>query len=191
MLGREPNDQIAMDHRRWERQHDQTAIRLARECDNAALDFFRVPDANGTYVDTERWRRALDGAKLTDCGGIRRISQYCRSRHLRRDIFEQLQPFDGHAKFGRGEPGGVAARARQAIDNTCADASGTNTNTIGTVRVACCIALMLGGADVRMTSGVSATISIAYLRKRSASPAAHRTSMSTLRPTVQPASCRP
>ena len=43
-------------------------------------------------------------------------------------------------------------------------ASGTNTNTIGTVRVACCIALMLGVADVRMTSGVSATISAAYLR---------------------------
>jgi len=43
-------------------------------------------------------------------------------------------------------------------------ASGTNMNTIGTVRVACCIALMLGVADVRMTSGVSATISIAYLR---------------------------
>ena len=30
-------------------------------------------------------------------------------------------------------------------------ASGTNTNTIGTVRVACCIALMLGVADVRMS----------------------------------------
>ena len=43
-------------------------------------------------------------------------------------------------------------------------ASGTNTNTICTLRVACCIALMLGVADVMMTSGVSATISIAYLR---------------------------
>jgi len=70
-------------------------------------------------------------------------------------------------------------------------ASGTNTNTIGTVRVACCIALMLCGADVRMTSGASATSSVAYLRKRSASPAAHRTSMLTLRPTAQPTSCRP
>src|SRR5262249_8455770 len=70
-------------------------------------------------------------------------------------------------------------------------ASGTNTNTIGTVRVACCIALMLGGADVRMTSGVSATMSIAYRPKRAASPAAHRTSMLTLRPTAQPASCKP
>ena len=38
---------------------------------------------------------------------------------------------------------------------------------------------------------VSAINSTAYLRKRSASPAAHRTSMSTLRPTTQPASCRP
>src|SRR5262245_22298964 len=121
MLGREPDDQIAMDHRRWDRQYDQTAIRLARECDNAALDFFRVPDTNGTYVDTERWRRTLDGAKLTYCGGIRHISQHCRSRDLGRDLFEQLQPFDGHAKFGRGEAGGVAARVRQAIDNTCAN----------------------------------------------------------------------
>src|SRR5262249_57566672 len=88
---------------------------------DAALDLWGVSDSNGSYLDPERWRGALDGAKLTDGGGIRHISQHCRSRHLWRDIFEQLQPFDGHAQFGRGEPGGVAARARQAIDNTCPD----------------------------------------------------------------------
>src|SRR5262245_48459802 len=190
MLGREPNDQIAMDHRRWERQHDQTAIRLARECDNAALDFFRVPDANGTYVDTERWRRALDGAKLTDCGGIRRISQHCRSRHLRRDIFEQLQPFDGHAKFGRGEPGGVAARARQAIDNTCPDR--IRDQYEHNRHCACCLLHRSDAPWGRCQDDIRCErYAIAYVRKRSASPAAHRTSMLTLRPTVQPASCRP
>src|SRR6516225_1668543 len=189
MLARELDNQIAMDHRRWDRQHDEAAIRLARECGDAALDFCRVPDTNGTYLDPERWRCALDGAKLTDCGCIRHISQHCRSRHLGRDLFEQLQPFDGHAKFGRGEPGGVAARARQAIDNTCPDR--IRDQYEHDRHGACCLALMLGGADVRMTSGASATSSIAYLRKRSASPAAHRTSMLTLRPTAQPASCRP
>ena len=121
MLGRELDDQIAMHHRRRDRQHDEAAIRLARECGDTALDFFRVPDTNGAYLDSERWRRALDGAKLTDCSGIRRISQHCRSRHLGRDLFEKLQPFDGHPQFGRGETGGVAAWARQAIDDTCAD----------------------------------------------------------------------
>ena len=52
MLGREPNDQIAMDHRRWDRQHDEAAIRLARECGDTTLDFFRVPDTNGAYLDS-------------------------------------------------------------------------------------------------------------------------------------------
>src|SRR6516225_12478655 len=81
MLGRELDDQLAMDHRRWDRQHNEAAIRLASECGDAALDFFRVPHTNGTYLDPKRWRRALDGAKLTDCGGIRHISQHCRRPH--------------------------------------------------------------------------------------------------------------
>ena len=53
MVGRELDNQIAMDHRRWDRQHDEAAIRLARECGDAALDFFRVSDTNGTYLDPE------------------------------------------------------------------------------------------------------------------------------------------
>ena len=43
----------------------------------------------------------------------------------------------------------------------------------------------------RMTSGASATNSAAYLRMRSASPAAQRVSIRTLRPSVQPNSCSP
>src|SRR6516225_3123205 len=70
MLGRELDNQIAMNHRHWDRQHDEAAIRLVRECGDASLDFCRVPDTNGTYLDPERWRCALDGAKLTDCGCI-------------------------------------------------------------------------------------------------------------------------
>src|SRR5260370_29347064 len=103
MLGRELDDQVAMNHRHWQWQHDQAAIRLARECSDAALDFFRATHTDRTYLDPERWRRTLDGSKLTNCGGIRRISKHCSSRHCGRDLFEQLQPFDAHAKFGRGE----------------------------------------------------------------------------------------
>jgi hypothetical protein len=66
----------------------------------------------------------VDGAKLTHGGGIGRISEYCCSRYLRRDLFEQLQPFDAHAKFGSGKAGGVAARARQASDDARADCIG-------------------------------------------------------------------
>src|SRR5262249_36350761 len=68
--------------------------------------------------------------------------------------------------------------------------SGTCTNTIGTSRVTCCNAYMLAPL-ARMTSGASATNSAAYLRKSSASPAPQRYSIRTLRPTVQPNSCRP
>ena len=65
------------------------------------------------------------------------------------------------------------------------------TNTIGTVRVSCCNDIIAGLPLARITSGASATNSAAYLRKRSASAAAQRVSICTLRPIVQPDSCSP
>ena len=44
-----------------------------------------------------------------------------RSRHTRRDLLEQLQPFPAQAVFERHETGGVAAGPRQAIDQAGAD----------------------------------------------------------------------
>ena len=64
--------------------------------------------------------------------------------------------------------------------------SGTTTNTIGTVRVVLIICSVAGAPDVRITFGVSATNSAAYLRTRSASPWPKRASICTLRPSVQP-----
>ena len=46
--------------------------------------------------------------------------------------------FRAHAVFELHETGGVAARPRQALDEAGADRVGDITNTIGTVRVACC-----------------------------------------------------
>ena len=43
-----------------------------------------------------------------------RIPKHRRPRHAGRDLLEQFQPFPAHAVFETGEPGGVAARPRQA-----------------------------------------------------------------------------
>ena len=65
------------------------------------------------------------------------IAKHRRSRHARRDLFEQLQPFPAHAVFELHETGDVAARPRQAVDEASADRIAHDGNTIGTVRVAC------------------------------------------------------
>ena len=44
-----------------------------------------------------------------------------RSRHVGRDLREQFQPFPARAVFGTHEAGGVAARPRQAVDESGAD----------------------------------------------------------------------
>ena len=64
-------------------------------------------------------------------------------------------------------------------------------NTIGTVRVACSSAGKVGPLPARMTSGLSATRSAAFLRRRAASPPLQRVSIRTFRPTSQPVLCSP
>jgi hypothetical protein len=39
------------------------------------------------------------------------------SRHARRDLFEQLQPFRAEGKFERGKTGDMAAGPHQALDS--------------------------------------------------------------------------
>src|SRR5262245_46170695 len=69
--------------------------------------------------------------------------------------------------------------------------SGTCTNTIGTVRVACNNGPVIAPPAARMTSGASAANSAACLRILSASPPPQRYSIRTLRPSVQPNCCNP
>jgi hypothetical protein len=47
-----------------------------------------------------------------------------RSRHGRRDFFEEFQPFRCEAVFERDKPGRVAAWAREATDEAGADRIG-------------------------------------------------------------------
>src|SRR5581483_7685135 len=81
-------------------------------------------------------------------------------------------------------------RGRLAI-NAVPTGSATNTNTTGMVLVACSIAAAAGVELVKRRSGWSATSSLAARFINSTSAAAHRTSIVRLRPTAQPASCKP
>jgi hypothetical protein len=49
-----------------------------------------------------------------------------RPRHAGRNLFEQLQPFPGNGIFEVGKARGVAAWARQALDEAGADRVGDN-----------------------------------------------------------------
>src|SRR5262249_44107842 len=73
---------------------------------------------------SERWRHGLDSAQLTKPYG--KIPKHRYSRHSRRDLFEQFKPLPAYAVFKRSKAGGVAARARQAVDDTSTDWVGDN-----------------------------------------------------------------
>jgi len=53
MLGRKLDDQITMNQYCWLRQHNQAAIRRARECGDAKLNLFCVIHTDRTYLYAE------------------------------------------------------------------------------------------------------------------------------------------
>jgi hypothetical protein len=88
-----------MKHRRGARRHNQPAIRRTREGRDSALDFVGVAQADRGYLHPKRRRHGLDGGKLIGSGALAGISKDRCSHHAWRDLFEQLQPFPGHAVF--------------------------------------------------------------------------------------------
>ena len=67
-----------------------------------------------------RWEVTVDGKPRTyDCS--RELAN--GSRHAACDLLEQFQPFPTQTVFERHEPGSVAARPRQAVDEAGADRS--------------------------------------------------------------------
>ena len=125
MPGRQRDDQIAMNvAARPPRHHNQTAIRArakaatARSISPASrmlIGFTSTLSDGATAWMTANWPVPED---------IAWVPKDRRSRHARRDLLEQLQPFPADAVFERHETGGVAARPRQAVDEAGADRIG-------------------------------------------------------------------
>jgi hypothetical protein len=94
MATRRPRpDQIAMNERQCARRHDQTAIRRACEGFDGASDLAWVAHVDRVYLYPEQRRHSLNDGKLGGAGSYVGIAKDCRSRHVRRDLLEQLQPF--------------------------------------------------------------------------------------------------
>src|SRR5664280_699343 len=110
--GRQRDDQFAMNNRKSAPRYDQAAIRPAREGRDVALDLTGIAHVKRAYLQPERRRYRLNGGELADPLGCYGIAQDRYSRHARRDLLEQLQPFRAHAVFVIGKTGGVAARPR-------------------------------------------------------------------------------
>jgi hypothetical protein len=70
-------------------------------------------------------RHGLDGAELTGPGRIAGIPQDCHPGDVRCDLLEQLQPFRAEAVFEEREASDVAARPRQARNETGTDRIGS------------------------------------------------------------------
>ena len=92
---------------------------------DSALDLAGVANADWAHLDPERLRRSLDGAELSDPGGIVGIAEHGRARHARRDLLEQFEPFRRSNSYSKmHEAGDVAARPGQALDEAGADRIG-------------------------------------------------------------------
>ena len=142
-----------MNERQRARRHDQAAIRSAREGRDGALDLAGVAHVDRAHLHPERRRHGLDRAELPDPGGYGGIPKDRRSRHARRDLLEQFQPFPAHAVFEQRKPVALPPGRARLSTKPAPTGSVTCTNTIGTVRVACSngptVAAASGQDDVR------------------------------------------
>src|SRR5262249_59361675 len=162
------------------------------EIGDGVLDFAGLAQLDRAYLHAQQRGDGLDRAQLCDPGSKGAIEQDRRSRHLRRNLFEQLKPFCALTKLvERGKTVTVPPRRDRLATKPWPTGSAAFANTMGTVRVVCRNALTSGLPLATKTSGVSASSSAAYLRMRSASPAPQRASIRRFVPTVHPNCCRP
>jgi len=100
---------------------DETAIRLTCERIDRRLDLDSVAHGSRDELDPHPRRGGLDLAQLSGLCRIVRMLQRQHPGRAGRDLLENLQPFAADRKFKTGESGGVAARTRQARDQSGAD----------------------------------------------------------------------
>jgi hypothetical protein len=105
--------QVALSDQQRVPANDQTAS-AARERADRAFDLAGIAYCERAQGHAKRARDALDCSKLRG-SSTRRILQHRRSRHVRRQLLEQLQPFPACAEFGRGKTGRIAAWSRHTF----------------------------------------------------------------------------
>src|SRR5262249_25772670 len=185
------DDQVRTNQRQRAPRQDHAAVRGAREGRKSALDLAGIEHVDRAQLNTEGRRHGLERAPLAGPRGYGGIPNDGRPRDARRDLFEQFQPLRADKYSNVVKPVTLPPGRARLSPNPAPTGSGVCVNTIGTVRVACSNDGMTAPPPARMTSGVSAANSAAYLRMRSASPAPQRLSIRRLRPSVQPDCCSP
>src|SRR6516165_10269243 len=145
------------------RRHDQTAVWFLSEIAHVVLDLAGVAHVNGARLHPKGLRHSLNSAKLACSAGVGRIAKHRRSSHF---------PLMSYSKFVN--PVAFPPGRARLLTKPPPTASATWTNTMGTVRVACCKGPTCEPPAVKMTSGARAINSAAYLRMSSASPAVDR-----------------
>src|SRR5262249_20959694 len=119
--GRKRDDEIAVKGCEGTRRDDHATVRATRESSDATLNFAGTPHADRGQFNPDQSCRALQDAQLASPGGETRVAQDrdpCRSRC---NLLEQFQPFPAEAIFVKAKAGGVAARPRQALNESTAD----------------------------------------------------------------------
>src|SRR5260221_92082 len=109
------------------RDDDQTSLGLLRECCDRRFDVVsRIMKMDARYFDMEIRCRILSRPKNRGpClkEGIRNTRD---SSEIGRSFLEQRQPLAAHFRLKCTEPGNVAARAYQTLDETATDRIGNN-----------------------------------------------------------------
>src|SRR6516225_3531317 len=83
---------------------------------------------------------------------IGRLLEDCNANGLRHDLLEQFEPLHGQFRGHDGEPGYVAARARQTCDQAAFQRSPAAPMTIGMLCVARCAARIAAVPPTTMIS---------------------------------------
>ena len=169
--------------------NDIECVRAALERVEGGRDILRAPDFDACDLEAERAGRRLDLAHLRHGAGIAGIGQDRQPAQTGDNLAQDFEAFAGEIGRLVRQAGDVAARSRQARDQTGADRVARQSRTRSEWSTLPALAMTPSAvAVVTMTSTLSRTNSAAISAMRSLRPSAQRYSIATVRPSIQPSS---
>ena len=170
------------------RYSNHCGVRQLRGCYDRVLDIACASSVQRDRFDLQLASRNLDWLKKIIASVDRRfrVENNPDSTDMWRDLCEQFQPLLADRGFKIGESRYVSVRMREFTAKPLPTGSDTLTNTTGIVRVSAKTAVVAGVDDVRITSGLIATSSLASLRLVAESRRFRCSSNRTLRPSLHP-----